>query len=584
MPSPSNTANLRAAYTAYDAGDYAASSQFAVRALQVDENCADAWIILTAIALTMGDHASALQFSDRTIAADPSLPKGHQQRAVACIHLGNLPEARISAAEAAKHAPDDAEIVRLYGQVLTAMGNYPEALTQYRRAAELAPDDDSIRLGLAEALTNTRHTNEALAILASLVSQQPSLPHRKAMARALIVDRQYEAAYTLFKTVADEEGSIDAICNVAAALRHLLRFAEAEALLLPHATDPRAAGLLGVIAHDLGKTAEAQSHLNAVVSANPSDINAHVNQGSLLLLQNDPRGWEGNAYRPFGRKVRQHGILPLAEWDGQPFHGTLHVIMEQGIGDQIILSTLLPRLLELANGVTAICDKRLVPIFRRSGMPVNFVSTENVGPFLPKDKQVLSGDIQPLLGILPQPGQVGAGVLRPHVEWVADAVSRRIALCGTRKTVGVSWRSGNWQQGQFRSVDLIALADAIPEEYALVSLQYGDVSEDAARLKAERGRDLFIDSAVDQMADLDGFLAQIASLDTVVTIDNSTAHVTGGLGLTGYMLLPLGSGLMWYWGLAESGVIDPWYGTLTMLRQTKPGDWTHPLADLRTRL
>ena len=91
------------------------------------------------------------------------------------------------------------------------------------------------------------------------------------------------------------------------------------------------------------------------------------------------------------------------------------------------------------------------------------------------------------------------------------------------------------------------------------------------------------DSGIDQMADLAGFAAQIAALDTVATIDNTTAHMCGALGHPdAHVLLPAGSECMWYWG--REAEVDPWYGQLALHRQAEAGDWSAPLAGLRARL
>ena len=49
---------------------------------------------------------------------------------------------------------------------------------------------------------------------------------------------------------------------------------------------------------------------------------------------------------------------------------------------------------------------------------------------------------------------------------------------------------------------------------------------------------ILIDREVDQLANLDEFAAQIAAMDLVITIDNSTAHLAGALGVPTWVLLP----------------------------------------------
>ncbi len=70
----------------------------------------------------------------------------------------------------------------------------------------------------------------------------------------------------------------------------------------------------------------------------------------------------------------------------------------------------------------------------------------------------------------------------------------------------------------------------------------------------------------------------LASCDAVVTVDTSTAHLAGALGLPTFLLLSTGG--EWRW----SPDVAPWYPSIRVLRQTTVGDWAPAIAELRTRL
>jgi ADP-heptose:LPS heptosyltransferase len=55
----------------------------------------------------------------------------------------------------------------------------------------------------------------------------------------------------------------------------------------------------------------------------------------------------------------------------------------------------------------------------------------------------------------------------------------------------------------------------------------------------------------------------------VVTIDNSTAHLAGALGVPAFVLLPFVSDWRWLQAREDS----PWYPSLRLLRQPKRSDW-----------
>ena len=77
-------------------------------------------------------------------------------------------------------------------------------------------------------------------------------------------------------------------------------------------------------------------------------------------------------------------------------------------------------------------------------------------------------------------------------------------------------------------------------------------------------------------ADFAQTAALIATLDLVVSVDTSVAHLAGALGRTVWTLLPAVA--EWRWG--ESSETTPWYPTMRLYRQKKPGDWSHPVAAL----
>ena len=79
--------------------------------------------------------------------------------------------------------------------------------------------------------------------------------------------------------------------------------------------------------------------------------------------------------------------------------------------------------------------------------------------------------------------------------------------------------------------------------------------------------------APDEMASL---LALLDSLDIIVTIDTTIAHLAGALGKKTYLLLPYHTN--WRWGLEHSD--SPWYPTIEILRQTEPGSWIEPISQL----
>jgi ADP-heptose:LPS heptosyltransferase len=94
------------------------------------------------------------------------------------------------------------------------------------------------------------------------------------------------------------------------------------------------------------------------------------------------------------------------------------------------------------------------------------------------------------------------------------------------------------------------------------------------------GAPILIDRTVDQLSDLDTFAAQIAAMDLVITIDNSTAHLAGALGVPVWALLPFAPD--WRWLLDREDCL--WYPTMRLFRQMEPGNWQSVVERVRSSL
>ena len=174
--------------------------------------------------------------------------------------------------------------------------------------------------------------------------------------------------------------------------------------------------------------------------------------------------------------------------------------------------------------------------------------------------------------------------MQPDSAQVAAARDRlagrraALGLAADARAIGLSWRSGNAEFGLHKSAPLAAWAPILElPGLVFVSVQYGDTLAELASLETETGHRIWQDAAVDPLRDMDAAAAQMATLDLVITVSNTAAHLAGGLGIPTWLLLPSpGPGLLWYWGVAGESV--PFYPSLRCFRQTEAGDWQGPIA------
>ena len=360
-----------------------------------------------------------------------------------------------------------------------------------------------------------------------------------------------------------------------------------------------------------GDLEESEACYGRALGLNPESAEAHYNLGNVLELKGDMDGALAEfetalrlrpdyAQAAFGRAM---GLLTQGKfeagwkeyewrwlsidhvtpwrtyrepaWVGERMEvGSVLIWREQGIGDEVMFAGMIADAVRTGTRCILECDARLQPIFERS-FPEVTVVTES-GEDLDVVAQLPSGSLPGLFR-------------RTEVEFcaggeaylMADGARRdamRARYSDGRPVVGLAWYTANRKSGRLRSVDLGVLARLFEgTDVRWVSLQYGDF--DGLEEQA-RGLPICVDREVDQLVDLDGFAAQVAAMDLVITIDNSTAHLAGALGVPVWVMLPAVADWRWMEGREDS----PWYGSMRLFRQAATGDWGGVVERVREEL
>jgi hypothetical protein len=135
--------------------------------------------------------------------------------------------------------------------------------------------------------------------------------------------------------------------------------------------------------------------------------------------------------------------------------------------------------------------------------------------------------------------------------------------------VAVAWKSVN-VAFKGKNLPLSAWGPVLANPGALfLCAQYGEVEGDLEAARAATGVEVARDPEVDPLVDLDGFAAQLAAVDLVISISNSTIHQACGLGRPAWGILHVRPD--WRWGVA--GTDCPWFPTLRLYRQAVRGSW-----------
>jgi ADP-heptose:LPS heptosyltransferase len=70
---------------------------------------------------------------------------------------------------------------------------------------------------------------------------------------------------------------------------------------------------------------------------------------------------------------------------------------------------------------------------------------------------------------------------------------------------------------------------------------------------------------------------ELQRLDLLITVDTLSAHLAGALGVRTWTLLPAEAD--WRWMIDRDDT--PWYPTMRLFRQPRPGDWCSVIQQVR---
>lgn len=138
----------------------------------------------------------------------------------------------------------------------------------------------------------------------------------------------------------------------------------------------------------------------------------------------------------------------------------------------------------------------------------------------------------------------------PYLQAAPIAAPERAGL-----KVGLVWQAGDWDER--RSIPL-QLLTSLPD-VSFYALQRG---EGLRSWREEIGLSVGSDRAEEAAG-------VMQSLDLIISIDSFPAHLAGALGRPVWTLLHSDADWRWMEGREDS----PWYPTMRLFRQERPGDW-----------
>ena len=550
----------------------------------------DALHILGVIQAMQGKRAAAIELFRKAL----SLNKNHSflqfNMAKALSESDQDAEALVHHKRATQLAPDHAEAWLNYGQSLLKLEHHQEAVGAFERATTINPLYAAAWSNLGLAWSKLGRTTDAFAALNRAIALQADLAQAHYNLGCMLdeLQRGEEALASYDRALQFKPDYAEAWNNKGITLADLHRHAQAlacyerAAALNPsyaQAWNNKAGSLLA-----LGQMDDAIVAYQQALAIQPDYADAQVNLGHLLLQKGDfPDAWEKCEFR---WQVKKDAPRPLPtqrpRWTGAPSNRPVLLWGEQGIGDQILYSSILPDLATFPQRKLVALDRRLIPLFARSLPGFEFIDLAQASDSLDFAEQLP-------LGSLPRyfrPSRESFAAAR-HPFLVADparvtALREKIARPG-QLICGVSWSSNRNVIGKHKSIGLEQMLSALAsDKLHFVDLQYGDTRAERQALQDKHGIAVQHLDEIDNFNDIDGLAALIAACDVVISTSNSTVHLAGALGKATLLLLPSGKSKIWYW--SEFDGRNLWYPTIQSFSQTEPGQWQQALALLKQHL
>lgn len=486
------------------------------------------------------------------------------QDGLAAFRSGNYAAAERYFTKALRRNPRDVSALNLMGALLMQLRRFAEAEKHIRWATEAQPK------------AAAAHHNHGLALKA-LNRPQEAI---EAFGKALAADAGNAGTWLSRGTVFNDMARpIDAIQDFDRAISIKRDYAEAyfnkgnSLLKLDRIDESRAAferalslapALVSAwngLGHTFlvrGEDTKAMAAYDRALALQPGLPETELSRATILLLQGDYREgfrlyesrWSAPQHKSRPRGFKQ----PLWLGDHEIAGRTLLVHAEQGLGDAIQMSRYLPLLRQFGCQVVFEAPAALAPLYRggdyrliASGEPLPSFDAHCPVMSLPCAFGTTLETIPPP-GLIPDPGLV-------------ETMSRRLGP-KDKPRIAIAWSGspGNPMDAN-RSVSLETLLPMINPDFEWWSLQMPVREQDAAALGASVIRELplpFAETA-----------AAMRSMDLIITVDTSIAHLAGAIGAPVWIMLPFHPDWRWMRHREDS----PWYPSARLFRQTSAGDW-----------
>ncbi|HEY1980883.1 MAG TPA: tetratricopeptide repeat protein [Xanthobacteraceae bacterium] len=297
---------------------------------------------------------------------------------------------------------------------------------------------------------------------------------------------------------------------------------------------------------------------------------AQCSSAMLSLL----RGDYANGFTQFEWRWRMKAMMPRAftqpRWQGESLEGkTILLHAEQGFGDTLQCLRFVPEVVARGGRVMLELPQSLLQLA---------TSLTGGGEIVAQGADLPKFDVHSAFMSLPRVLGVTLENLPerrvPYLRADPAAVerwTRRLAGTGSGLKVGLVWAGNPQHAGNRRRSIPVELLTGLMQIQGVryYSLQVGERAQDLALLPQGRIVDL-----APELTNFAETTAALANFDLVITVDTAIAHLAGSMGAQCWIMLPFSPDWRWLTERSDS----PWYPSIRLFRQPRPGAWNDVVA------
>lgn len=524
-------------------------------AIAANNSNADAWNNLANVRKDLGDLRSAEQLYLQTLERKPQFGAAANNLGLLFFETGRLEDAARWFRHAVSVDGGHADAHNNLGTVLRLDGRVHEAEAEFRHALAVDPCHVEALCGLGDVLNLIGSLDEA------------ELYCRRALKlRPLCVD-----ALNNLATIEKSRGRTDdaiAYCDQA---------------LQAHPTHIAALNNRGSLAARKGDYIEAEAIYRRALTIDPRRSITRFNLAATLLMLGDYiEGFNlyESRFEAFKLPYRPNTALDtklrsLPRWQGEPIgRGNLLLWSEQGLGDTVMMLRYLPELRSRGiKQVTVLCDRQLGRVVREMGIADHVLLDDDEAVAIEfsyhSPMMSLPWAFHTCLDSVPQ--------TIPYLSAPPAMVAAwRGRLSGARPKVGLAWAgTATLRDDALRSIPLAQFVPVLAiRNIEFISLQKGDRAKEWFEVVKGDA------NPIAECKDLLDTAALIKTLDLVISVDTSIAHLAGALGKPVWLLNRFSS--EWRWGLHTQDSL--WYPSMKILREPHGNGWDVVISRIVTDL